>query len=76
MLTGLFVLRDDNTMFPTYDSIVVDHFRVQKHILLYEQVPLATEILGVKFVRIVDIPCSLPQLTDKGIAGCYNPGRR
>jgi hypothetical protein len=50
---------------------VVDLSRVQKHIVYYEQVAPADQVVGAGFVRIVDIACSPPQLTDKGIAGRY-----
>ena len=60
-------------MLPTYDSIVVDLSRVQKHIVYYEQVPPARVASRDGFVRIVDIACSPPQFTDKGIAGRYMP---
>jgi hypothetical protein len=60
-------------MRPTYHSIVVDLSRVQKHIVSYEQVAPANRGVGAGFVRIVDIAGSPPQLTDKGIAGCYVP---
>jgi hypothetical protein len=60
-------------MLPTYDSIVVDLLRVQKHIVLYEQVASAAGVGAVEFVRIVDIAGSPPQFTDKGITGCYFP---
>src|ERR1700742_2422513 len=71
-LDGLFVLRDDIPMFPTYYSIVVDLSRVQKHIVCYEQV-VPFERVRADFVRIVDIAGSPPRSTDKGIAGCYVP---
>jgi hypothetical protein len=60
-------------MLPTYDSIVVDLLRVQKYIVSYEQVPLADAATRTGFVRIVDIACSPPQSTDKGIEGRYFP---
>jgi hypothetical protein len=60
-------------MRPTYDLIVVDLFRVQKHIVSYEQVAPADRVGGVRFVRIVDIAGSPPQSTDKGIAGRIVP---
>jgi hypothetical protein len=60
-------------MLPTYDSIVVDLLRVQKHIVFYEQVPPGGVVSGAGVVRIVDIACSPPQFTDKGIAGRYLP---
>jgi hypothetical protein len=72
-LHGLFVRRDDITMLPTYDSIVVDLLRVQKDIVSYEQVPVAEAVSRAGFVRIVDIACSPPQFTDKGIAVRYIP---
>jgi hypothetical protein len=72
-LHGLFVRRDDITMLPTYDSIVVDLLRVQKDIVSYEQVPMAEAVSRAGFVRIVDIACSPPQSTDKGIEGRYFP---
>jgi hypothetical protein len=50
---------------------VVDLSRVQKHIVYYERVAPAAEVVGAEFVRIVDNACSPPQLTDKGIAGRY-----
>jgi hypothetical protein len=46
-------------------------FRVQKDIVFYEQVAFAGAIFETRFVRIVDIAGSPPQLTDKGIAGHY-----
>jgi hypothetical protein len=54
-------------MHPTYDSIVEGASRVQKHIVLNEQVASAVSALEAGFVRIVDIAGSSPQLTDKGI---------
>jgi hypothetical protein len=60
-------------MHPTYDSIVEDASKVQKHIVLYEQVASAPSALDAGFVRIVDIAVSPPQFTDKGIAGRYIP---
>jgi hypothetical protein len=70
-LRGLFVVRDDIKMLPTYDSIVVDLLRVQKDIVSYEQVPLDRACSRAGFVRIVDIARSPPQSTDKGIEGRY-----
>jgi hypothetical protein len=60
-------------MHPTYDSIVEDVPRVQKHIVSYEQVAPVGIVFEARFVRIVDIADSPPQLTDKGIAGRYVP---
>ncbi len=60
-------------MLPTYDSIVEDVPRVQKHIVFYQQVALAGMVSRDGFVRIVDIAGSPPQFTDKGIAGRYVP---
>jgi hypothetical protein len=65
----LFVLRDDIRMLHPYDSIVVDLLRVQKYIVSYEQVPPPGVEYGAGLVRIVDIGCSPPQFTDKGIEG-------
>jgi hypothetical protein len=59
-------------MHPTYHSIVEDASRVQKHILLYEQVALPW-LPEAGAVRIVDIAVSPPQLTDKGVVGRYVP---
>jgi hypothetical protein len=56
-------------MFHPYDSIVADLLRVQKYIVSYEQVPPPGVESGAGFVRIVDIGCSPPQFTDKGIEG-------
>jgi hypothetical protein len=60
-------------MDPSYDSIVVDLSRVQKHIVLYEQVPAGGMAFAAGFVRIVDNASSPPQLTDKGVASRYIP---
>jgi hypothetical protein len=60
-------------MFHPYDSIVADLLRVQKYIVSYEQVPPPGVESGAGFVRIVDIGCSPPQFTDKGIEGRYFP---
>jgi hypothetical protein len=65
--------RDDITMLPTYDSIVVDVLRVHKDIVSYEQVPLDRAGSRAEFVRIVDIRRSPPQSTDKGSEGRYFP---
>jgi hypothetical protein len=73
LLGGLLILRDDITAHPTYDSIVVDLSRVQKHIVYYEQVPPAGVASRDRFVRIVDIASSPLQFTDKGIVGRYIP---
>jgi hypothetical protein len=60
-------------MHPTYDSIVEDISRVQKHIVFYQQVASVEMVFRGGFVRIVDIPGSPRQFTDKGIAGRYMP---
>jgi hypothetical protein len=60
-------------MLHTKDSIVVGASRVQKHVVLYEQVPAAKTLSKAGFVRIVDIAWSPQQFTDKGIAGRYIP---
>lgn len=60
-------------MRPTYYSIVVDASRVQKHIVFYEQVAVTGTAPEGEFVRIVDIPDSPTQFTDKGIAGRSMP---
>jgi hypothetical protein len=57
----------------TYDSIVVDPFRVQKHIVYYERDPAGGVGSVAGFVRIADNACSPPQLPDKGFAGRYIP---
>lgn len=58
-------------MRPTYDSIVEDVSRVQKHIVFYKQVAPAGMTFKAGFVRIVDIADPPPQSTDKRIAGRY-----
>jgi hypothetical protein len=73
LLSCFFVLRDDIPERPTYDSIVVDASRVQKHIVFYEQFATAGTASESDFVRIVDIVDSPPQFTDKGIAGRSMP---
>jgi hypothetical protein len=50
---------------------VVNLFGVQKDIVFYEQVASLGGKGAARFVRIVDIAGSPPQLTDKGIAGRY-----
>jgi hypothetical protein len=61
-------------MHPTYHSIVEDAARVQKHILLYEQVALS-RLSEAGAVRIVDIAVSPPQLTDKGVVAAMSRQR-
>jgi hypothetical protein len=60
-------------MHPSYHSIVVDLSRVQKHIVLYEQVPAGGVDFAAGFVRIVDNASCPPQLTDKGVESRYIP---
>jgi hypothetical protein len=60
-------------MHATYDSIVADASRVQKHIVLYVHLAWEPSARMAKFVRIVDIAVSPPQFTDKGTAGRSMP---
>jgi hypothetical protein len=48
---------------------VEDASRVQKHIVLNEQVAPVVSAVEAGVVRIADIAVSPPQSTDKGIAG-------
>ena len=58
---------------PTYDLIVVDGFRVHKHIVFYEGVAAVRAIFEGGVVRIVDMADSPSQFTDKGIVSRYIP---
>jgi hypothetical protein len=55
---------------------VVDLFRVQKDIVLYERLTPLKLYFEAGFVRIVDIEGSPRQFSDKGIAGMVDPDRR